>query len=202
MGVREGGFWRLRDDPERIFDELLVLRCRRGDVTAWKELVARYEKRLHYFIRRLVGSERDAWDLLQQTWLAAMKGIHRLDEPRTLRTWLYRIARNTAISHLRRSGNDPASVDPSDLRHVSDDQDDSHEDADTFFGADAAERVHEALAELSVPHREVLTLHFLEDASVEEIAAVTGVPPGTVKSRLYYAKRALRSVIEQRRELA
>ncbi len=192
----------MRDDPERIFDELLVLRCRRADVTAWKELVACYEKRLHYFIRRLVGSERDAWDILQQTWLAAMKGIHRLDEPRTLRTWLYRIARNTAISHLRKSGHEPTSVNPHDLRDIPEDQEDSPEQDDSFFGTDAAERVHEALAELSVPHREVLTLHFLEDASVEEIAAVTGVPPGTVKSRLYYAKRALRSAIEQRRELA
>jgi RNA polymerase sigma-70 factor, ECF subfamily len=192
----------LHDEAERILDELIVLQCRRGEVRAWRQLVTRYEKRLHYFIRRLVGSERDAWDLLQQTWLGAMKGIHSLDNPRTLRTWLYRIARNTAISHIRRGGREAISVDPVSLHDVPQDNGADSFDDDPFFGAAAAEVVQESLAKLSVPHREVLTLHFLEDASIEEIADVTGVPPGTVKSRLYYARRALRAIIEQKRELA
>ena len=66
-----------------------------------------------------------------------------------------------------------------------------------LFSAEAAEQVHAGLSALSIPHREVLTLHFLEDLSVEETATVLGVPPGTVKSRLYYAKRALRDVLER-----
>ena len=60
-----------------------------------------------------------------------------------------------------------------------------------------AEQVHRGLASLSRPHREVLTLFFLEDMSVEEVASVLGVPPGTVKSRLHYAKRSLRKVIAE-----
>ena len=68
---------------------------------------------------------------------------------------------------------------------------------DATFGADAAEAVHAALPKLSLAHREVLTLHFLEGAPVEEIAAVLDVPAGTVKSRLFHARRALRAVIER-----
>ena len=62
---------------------------------------------------------------------------------------------------------------------------------------DDAEQVHYGLRRISLPHREILTLFFLQDLSVEEIADVVGIPFGTVKSRLYYAKRALRTVLEK-----
>ena len=156
-------------------------------------LVGRYERRLLYFIRRVVDDEREAWDVLQQTWMSALKSIARLDEPRALRTWLYRIARNEAINHLRRDGRRMEASDSEAVENVADDSAD-----DEMWSTEAAEQVHAALALLSLPHREVLTLHFLEDASVEEIAAVLDVPPGTVKSRLYYARDALRRQLEQR----
>ena len=178
---------------DRILDDLLARRCKRGDGQAWRVLVGRYEKRLLYFIRRLVDDERDAWDVLQQTWLSALKNIARLDEPRALRTWLYRIARNEAVNHLRRDGRRIETIDSDAVENVADDSAD-----DEMWSSEAAEQVHAALGKLSLPHREVLTLHFLEDASVEEIAAVLDVPSGTVKSRLYYARDALRRQLEQR----
>jgi RNA polymerase sigma-70 factor (ECF subfamily) len=180
------------DDPEPILCELLVLRCRRGDVGAWRELTARFERRLLYFLRRLTDDERDAWDLLQQTWMAAVKQLAGLDEPRALRTWLYRVAHHQAVSLGRRDRRRPAvATDPADLQAVPDDA-----WADDTFAADAAADVHAALARLSLPHREVLTLHFLEEMPVADIAAVVGVPPGTVKSRLFHAKRALRAALD------
>ena len=185
----------MRDDAEAILCELLVLRCRRGDPAAWRDVIRLFERRLFYYLRRLVGdAERDAWDVLQQTWLEAFTGLPRLAEPRALRTWLYRIAHCQAASHRRRAGRDTVdgSVDVGEVPIV----DAAADDADPFAAAEAAEQVHAGLARLSVPHREVLTLHFLEDLPVEEIAVVLGVPPGTVKSRLHYAKRALREVLE------
>lgn len=180
------------DDSEHILDELLALRCRRGDLGAWKDLVGRYERRLLYFIRRLVDAERDAWDVLQQTWTEALRSVASLREPRAVKTWLYRIARNQAISHRRRAGAGPEfeSTDPAELDAVPDDAPD-----ESWAAAEAAEHVHAALARISLAHREVLTLHFLEDAPVEEIAAVLNLPAGTVKSRLFYAKRALRAAL-------
>jgi RNA polymerase sigma-70 factor (ECF subfamily) len=178
---------------ERILDELLARRCRRGDAEAWRALVGRYEKRLLYFVRRLVDDERDAWDVLQQTWMSALTSIAKLDEPRALRTWLYRIARNEAVNHLRRNGRRIEAIDSAAIETVADESIDGDE-----WSAETAEQVHAALGKLSLPHREVLTLHFLEDASVEEIAAVLDVPPGTVKSRLHYARAALREQLETR----
>ena len=180
-------------ESEQILGELLVLRCRRGDAAAWRELIGLWERRLFYYVRRLVGGERDAWDVLQQTWLAAYRAMPTLQEPRALRAWLYRIAHRQAVSHLRHVGAMPdagaAGID--DAGHVPGDVD------DPSFPAETADRVHAGLSALSLAHREVLTLHFLEDASVEEIAAVLEVPAGTVKSRLFHAKRALRAALER-----
>ena len=181
-------------ESERILQELLVLRCRRGDAAAWRELIRLWERRLFYYVRRLVGGERDAWDVLQQTWLAAYKALPTLNEPRALRAWLYRIAHHQAVSHLRHTGAAPDSGATA-LEDAADVPDDGG--GDPSFSAETAERVHAALSKLSLAHREVLTLHFLEDASVEEIAAVLDVPAGTVKSRLFHAKRALRAAIER-----
>ena len=179
------------DDSETILGELLVLRCRRGDAAAWRDLIGRWERRLFYYVRRLVGGERDAWAVLQQTWLAAYRAMPSLHEPRALRAWLYRIAHRQAVSHLRRTGATPdAAAEPLDaLSDVPDDE--------IAFPAETAERVHAGLSTLGFAHREVLTLHFLEEMPVAEIAAVLDVPAGTVKSRLFHAKRALRSAIER-----
>ena len=75
----------------------------------------------------------------------------------------------------------------------------STQEYDETFSFEDAELVHYGLSQISLPHREVLVLYFLEDLSVAEIADVLGISPGTVKSRLYYAKRALRAVIEKER---
>jgi RNA polymerase sigma-70 factor (ECF subfamily) len=183
------------EKSEQILGELLVLRCRRGEGDAWRELIRLWERRLYYYVRRLVDDERDAWDVLQQTWLAAYKALPALHEPRALRAWLYRIAHRHAVSHLRhaRAAPDAGAAAIDDVGAVVPDEGPD----DAAFPAEAAEQVHAALSKLSLAHREVLTLHFLEDVSVEEIAAVLDVPPGTVKSRLFHAKRALRAAIER-----
>ena len=180
-------------ESEQILGELLVLRCRRGDAAAWRELIRLWERRLFYYVRRLVGGERDAWDVLQQTWLAAYRAMPSLQEPRALRAWLYRIAHRQAVSHLRHVGAMPEAGAEAieDAAGVPDGAD------DPSFAAEAADRVHAGLSGLSLTHREVLTLHFLEDASVGEIAQVLEVPEGTVKSRLFHAKRALRAALER-----
>ena len=98
----------MRRTAEVIYEELLALRCRRGEKAALEELVQTWEKRLFYFIRRLVDNEADAWDVLQQTWVRVLSGIGALREPRSLGPWLYRVARHpyprhAAIRRLRQA---------------------------------------------------------------------------------------------------
>jgi len=180
----------LSTERERIYCELLVLRCRRRDRAAFDELIAMRERRLFYYVRRLVGREDDAWDVLQETWLHVVRGIGSLREPRGFPKWLYTIARNVAMSRLRRRYADEAHLaEPENLGEID-------APVETFTLEDA-ELVHAALGKLSLAHRDVLTLHFMEDLTIEEIAEVLGVPAGTIKSRLHYAKRALRAALEQ-----
>ncbi|UCG58354.1 MAG: RNA polymerase sigma factor [Phycisphaerales bacterium] len=177
-------------EKQATYYELLILRCRRGRRDALEELVRRWEMRLFYYIRRLVEDEQDAWQVLQDTWVSVLGGIGKLRQPRTLPAWLYRIARNTAISHRRR--NSIRQTLP--LQDAAPDGIEESADGPLF---EDAEQVHYGLARISLHHREVLTLFFLQDLSTEEIADVLEIPRGTVRSRLYHAKRALKAILER-----
>ncbi len=176
-------------EKERIYAELLALRCRRGERGALEELVRAWENRLFYFIRRLVPCEEDAWDALQETWMKVVRGIGKLRQPERLSPWLYSIARASAMDRMRAvyANHREEPVENEALEQFPEETD----------ALEDAERVHRGLDRISLPHREVLTLHFLEDFSIEEIAGILGVPAGTVKSRLHHAKRALRAVLER-----
>ena len=89
---------------ELLHDAVLVLRCRRRDEKAFEELVARWEPRLYYYLRRIVGDESAVWDVLQETWLAVYQSIRKLQDPRKFPGWLYKIGRNKAVGLLRREG--------------------------------------------------------------------------------------------------
>jgi RNA polymerase sigma-70 factor (ECF subfamily) len=177
-------------EKELIYYELLALRCQRRDTAAVEELIHTFEKRLFYYIRRLVNNEEDAWEVLQETWFKVIPGLNRLREPKTLPAWLYRIARNTAISRIRKDIAERTMIAETELEVP-------ETELSTELNSIDAERVHRALTQISLPHREVLTLYFLEDLSIEEVAEIIDAPVGTIKSRLYYAKRALREVIEK-----
>lgn len=178
-------------EKEEVYYELLILRCRRGQKAALEELVQKWEKRLFYYIRRLVDDEQDVWQILQETWVKVLGGIGRLREPRRLPAWLYSIARNTAISHLRkRYKKEILLTQNEDIYDVEDDS--------VSLSLEDAEQIHYGLGRLPLHHREVLTLFFLQDLCVEEIAEVLAIPTGTVRSRLYHAKRALKNILEEK----
>jgi RNA polymerase sigma-70 factor, ECF subfamily len=177
-------------EKEAIHCELLVLRCRQRQREALEELVRTWDRPLLYYIRRLVEDEHESLQILQPTWVQVLQGLARLREPRKLPVWLYSIARKTALSHLRIRYSEQALFRPD--ANVPD-----MEDTGTDPGFADAEQIHYGLSRISAIHREVLTLFFLQDLSLEEIASVLEIPIGTVKSRLHHAKRALKAILEQ-----
>ncbi len=182
----------MRTPRDAIYDELLVLRWRRGEAAAMDELLRRWDRRLLYYVRRLVDDEQDAWDVLQQTWFQVVRRLSGMREPKRLAAWLYTIARNAALAHRRSAWAAERHIDgEAEVQDLAD-------TADPDVGCDDAELVHEALAVLAPAHREALTLLFLRDLSIEEIAEVLGVSPGTVKSRVFYAKRHMREILARK----
>jgi len=181
----------LHDDPERMGERLVVLRAQSGDRVAFHELVTIYQQRLTYYVHRLVQDAHQARDILQDVWLDVFRTLGRLQSPAAFRVWLYRIAHNHAVSHIRDQAVDAGAKERLALGG---DDVDRWNDLDTL---ENAELVHFALGKLSVSHREVMTLRFLEGMDVKEIARVLECSEGTAKSRLHYAKRALRRLIEK-----
>jgi RNA polymerase sigma-70 factor (ECF subfamily) len=178
----------MTDPAEQIYDQVLVVRCQAQDAAAFEELIERYDRRLRYFVRQWAGGACD--DILQEVWMDVWRGIGRLERPAALVTWLYTIARRRALSRLRR-------VEPSiDATHAFrlDEVPEATPEV-SFSPADAA-IIHAALDRLSHAHREVLVLRFLEEMPYDEMAHVVGCEIGTVKSRLHYAKLALRAGLE------
>jgi RNA polymerase sigma-70 factor, ECF subfamily len=171
-----------------LLEQLLVIRCQTGDDDAFAGLVARYEPRLRYYLRKMGDPPDDVEDRLQDIWFDVVRGVGRLADPRAFPAWLYRIARARTALARRRSRPPALPLDEADLgEEVNGDE----------FGEEDAARVHAALNDLAAEHREVLVLRFLEGMSYDQIAEVVGEPLGTVKSRIHYAKRALRAVLER-----
>jgi RNA polymerase sigma-70 factor (ECF subfamily) len=178
------------DRADILESKLLVLRHRQGDPSALRDLVRLWERPLLYYLWRLLDSEPDAWDALQETWYRVARNLSRLRDDSSFPAWLYAIARNAALRSRRRTRLEDrfpeqwdAEAPPTDTPGAS------------LAGFEAID-IHRGLARLSLAHREALTLHFLEGFSVAEIGAITGAPEGTVKSRLHHARHALRASLE------
>jgi RNA polymerase sigma-70 factor (ECF subfamily) len=179
----------MSETTDRLYERVLVLRCQGGDEAAFAEIVDRYTPRLRYYLHKMLREGSEAEDALQDVWLAVFRGIARLVDADAFRAWLYRIARDRAVRELRRHrlpSQPLAALEPVDERTE-----------EASFAADEIQRIHAGLDEMGAEQREVLVLRYIEAMSYEEIARVVGCPLGTVRSRLYHAKRALREVLER-----
>lgn len=175
-------------DTQLIESSLAVVRWQRGDREAFAEIVRLWERPLLFYLRRLAATEADAWELLQDTWLKMVRSLGNLRDPATLPAYLYATARNTSISRMRQR--------PVDNEQYPDQVVDDRGGDERALLEDA-EQVRHALDQLPLAQREALTLFFLQDLTLEEMATLLNVPIGTVKSRLHYGKLAMRKIITQ-----
>lgn len=176
----------MTDPSQQLYEQLLVVRCQTGDEAAFTELVRSFSPRLRYFLQNAASERAEADDLLQEVWAAAFRCLPRLNDPAAFPAWIYRIARDRAAGEWRRARLVQQPLTEGDGEYPPSDD----------FPAEAAEHIHAGLAALPPEQREVLVLRFMEEMSYEEIATVTRCQLGTVRSRLHYAKRALRQILE------
>lgn len=175
-----------------------VARLQRGDPDALGLVLERYQHRLFRYLFRLVRESATAEDLFQQTWMRVAEHIRRYDPRRPFEAWLFSVARNLAIDHLRRYR--PESLDeplPSGGARGELVAAEGPSSLDAVLAREREQRLAEALAGLPAIYREVLTLRFEEEMKLEEIAEVLGAPLSTVKTRLRRALGALRNHIER-----
>ena len=176
-------------DLDRIQEQLWVVGAQKGDEKAFESLVTRYERQLLYYLAHFTNDPWQSADALQDVWVTVFRGLQRLRAPEAFRVWLYQVAHNRVTTLLRRK-----SIETEAKQALQDEQNVRESQNEAEFVD--AELVHRALAQIPPLHREVLVLRFLRDLSLEEIAQVISVSVGTVKSRLHYAKQAVKRRLE------
>jgi RNA polymerase sigma-70 factor (ECF subfamily) len=172
--------------PSTVLDEFLVAQSQCGDPKAFAFLVSRWHPRILSHALRYTGDTEAAKDVAQDVWLAIARGLHSLNDPARFRAWAYRIVANKSRDWIRRERS---------RRRL-------HQSLNTpSVGArpasEAVERVRIAIGELDPDQRTILTWFYMEEMSVREIAEALSIPPGTVKSRLFHARHALRACLEE-----
>lgn len=168
-----------------VDDRDLVLQARTGRVEAFNILVSRWETRIYNYLLRFTGIPDDAMDLSQESFLKAHQNLARLDDPARFGPWLYRIAHNEAISHIRRQ-RPGASIEAIDV---------APDPNPRMSPVEVSLAVESALRRLTDEQREAVVLKVYEGFKFEEIAQILEIPPSTVKSRVYTALELLKDLL-------
>ncbi|GIW92735.1 MAG: RNA polymerase sigma factor [Pirellulaceae bacterium] len=174
----------------------LIDRSVAGDEQAFAELVGRYQSRLLTALVHILGSRSDAEDVLQEAFWNAYRNLDGFQRNSSFYTWLYRIAFNLAVTFQRRQRGE---LSVEELRRIGA-VEPAEPDADVTAPLERAEevaRVRAALERLSTEFRTALILRDLEGCCYETIAEITGVPIGTVRSRIHRARAQLREILLQ-----
>ena len=174
---------------DRLNDELLVLRCQEGDAEAFELLVNRWQQRLWRHAWRLTGDESAAWDAVQEAWIGVSRGIARLADAAAFRGWIYQIVSFKCRDSIRSKRKLRET-----LEKYSEWIKGQHEDI--AIPDEPHSTLKESLDQLPGPDRAVLSLRYEENFDTAEIAGILDVPEGTVKSRLFYARKRLRKYLE------
>jgi len=179
-------------------DEQLMLAHQRGEAGAFAELFARYRQAVYGFFRRRLEHAARAEELAQEVFVAVLRGTERWEPRASVRTWIFSIAMKMVWAERRRAAREAGAVaiEAVDAALASPAR------AGGSAEADAALAVRQAVARLEEGEREVLLLREYEQLRYEEIAALLGVPVGTVRSRLFRARMALKELLEGRNETA
>ena len=185
-------------------DRALVRRCKRGDRSAFRELVDLYQKKVFVVAYGMVHNADDAMDIAQEAFVKIHRNLRRFKGTSSFYTWVYRIVLNLSIDFLRREGRLPTVDFDDTMAHgeVGDGGDFAFGRAqeDPGLGIDKRRMsaiLHRAIDDLSANHRAAIVLREIEGFSYEQIAQALGVPEGTVKSRLSRARETLRERLKE-----
>ena len=177
-------------------EQLPVGEARAGSSDAWDVLFKRYQLPLYVYVFELARDEQTSLDVVQETFIAAVRHLSGLREDCKFGSWIFGIAHQKCVQRWRKRTRDQMLRDelaemPEELESGPD---------DLLIAQEREGKFMEVLNQLPLPQRSALLLHFIEEFSLEEISGITRVSIGTVKSRIHYAKKALRDLWEQNNE--
>jgi RNA polymerase sigma-70 factor, ECF subfamily len=173
-------------------EQLPVREARDGKPEAWDALFKRYQLPLFAYAFELVHNQQAALDIVQETFISAVRHLKGLRDDAKFGSWLFSVAHQKCIQLWRRQGLEREFADEQSGAPV----EFMEAPSEWLIAREREEEFMKLLGGLPPAQRSVLLLHFIEDFSIEEIARITETQPGTVKSRLHYAKKTLRKLID------
>ena len=173
-------------------DKAWIAAIAQGDRRAMNQLYTRHSVRVYRFILRLTRSETVAEELVSEVFLDVWRQAARFEQRSQVSTWILAIARNKAISAMRRRQDEE--LDEDALAMVEDPCDDPEE---ALEKTERSALLRKCLQQLSAAHREIIDLVYYHEKTVEEAAEITGIPAATVKTRMYYARQQLAALVEK-----
>jgi len=178
---------------KKTSDEGLIGLISSGNRDSMRLLFARHNVRVFRFLRRMVGNDATAEDLLSEVFLEVWRSAGRFDARSQVSTWILGIARYKALSSLRQRSFDALDEDTYDT--VEDPADDPEV---SLQKTERSAQLQDCLRQLSTAHREVLDLIYYHEQSIEDVARIIGVPPGTVKTRAFHARKHMAELMAAR----
>jgi RNA polymerase sigma-70 factor (ECF subfamily) len=191
--------------PEKLSNYDLILRCQEGtqpDRAAFAELLRRYQSHVDRLLYHLAPDWEERADLAQEVWIRVYRHIKRLNEPLKFRGWLSRITTNLFYDELRKRKRGAESLSLDAPRQMNDGEvnwelpSDAPSPDDSLATREFYEQLRQAIADLPEAFRTTIVLREIEGMAYEEIAEITGVSLGTVKSRIARARLKLQSVLQ------
>jgi RNA polymerase sigma-70 factor (ECF subfamily) len=198
----EDGSEMLENEPQGPTDGELVLKAQQGDVHAFDELVERYHGKIYGLTYNMTSNREDAEDLTQEVFVKAFQALPRFKGKSSFYTWLYRIAVNKTINYRKKRNRKRAlSLDQFDQEIKSDevyhDLTSKGSPLRNVSLTELQKKMNEALQTLSEKHRTVVILHDMQGIPHEEIAKMVGASVGTIRSRLFYARRQMQAELAE-----
>ncbi|HEX9974570.1 MAG TPA: sigma-70 family RNA polymerase sigma factor [bacterium] len=174
----------------------IILQCQKGDKEMYGRLVKKYMQRAYYVALGLVGSHDGALDLSQEAFVRAYRSIQKLNPEGKFYTWYYQILRNLCFNYLRDNARHAHSFSEIGEQRINQIVDDSEDASLKVEKDEMCEQLWNAIDALKPNEREIIILKDFQEMSYKEIAATLECPIGTVMSRLYTARQALKLKME------
>lgn len=177
-----------------------IERCRNGSRKAFEVIVNKYMKDAYYIALGYVGNQQDALDLSQEAFFKAYRNINTLRADSKFFPWFYQILKNQCFSHLRKFKNKrPLSLDGTEEPIVIEDEKRSFDPEMIAERNEAKDQLWQAIGQLDEKHREVIILRHFQNFSYDQIAQTLLYSKGTVMSRLYYARKKLKELLDDKK---
>ncbi len=167
-------------------DEALVALIAKGDKKALQILFARHNVKVFRFILRFLNDEGTAEDLVSEVFFDVWRQAERFESRSQVSTWILGIARNKALSTLRKRSTEELDEEVAEFI-----EDPSDSPETTMHHRQRSEILQDCLAQLSAAHREIIDLVYYHEKSIDEVAEIIGVPQNTVKTRMFYARKRI-----------